>query len=174
MVYQSFSRERPYRLLFTLLALLLLGGCEQTTTRDSTAHKPSNPLQLSIQALDIVTPGTTARFAAQLSSLHSFNNVHLEVTLPEALTLQAGSLQWQGALATGQTQQLDFSINIPSDGVYRITAKAIVKDASNGISREAAYIVGDPGQEPSSGVSTTPRVAPTTSDGRPVEEYKIR
>lgn len=75
--------------------------------------KPLSPVQVSITPSQSASQGQPVEFLVRATVTVDTENLQIVVSIPQALNLISGQLQWQGPLLKGREMQLRFTASLP-------------------------------------------------------------
>ena len=134
------------------------------------AAKPRSPVTLTVTGTEQVAG--EYRIVATATSATAADVLRIVITPPARGDLVSGVLQWQGAIAAGESRSLEVVLRLPAHG-GRVLTRAQILD--NGEARFGAAAVFVPPNEAAQKATQTP--APqgrrTTSQGRPIIEFPL-
>lgn len=184
-------------LMLSLLAVLLIFGnmvmasltpIQASTDIQSTLHstpqltpqltlhpKPSSPINIRIQPLTTPVAGRLIEFEVVATSKIRVDDLAINVELPIACKLQAGSLNWRGQLVQGQEKAIRFSVMFPDNGQCALVARATMGDSLSGqFSAIHSYSFGSSNAPAQLKAVSAQSVRFATRDGRRLIQYKIQ
>lgn len=154
------------------LALLVSLSGIQLATAENLAIKATTPVEVSIYPVTAVNRGQVATFTVYATSSIPSDDLVIEINPSEGSEVIVGDLNWQGAIAPGQSRELSITLRMAQDGVPSVSVTSSIQQS--GSVRFAASATYRQQTQTPVAIQSYSRERKVSRKGRQVIEYRVK
>lgn len=162
-----------------MLLLVVCGCCCASMSALADDHatapvpKPRSPVSVDIQFASPAVAGQSFEFTVVVSTAVDADVVNVQIELPAGSVVQAGALNWQGALYHDDSKRLTLRVQLPARVTQPVIASAAIGEfATAQFAGRAIYEIHS-GSVSYAAAATTNKPRTVMRDGERVQEYAL-